>query len=97
MVGMPRGRGPGSRPSDPERAYPCGMAMRVELPDDVAARIAELARARGVSPDQVAAEVLGAHLPRRPKRPLTFIGLGRSGRHDLSERAKEIRRAEFGA
>jgi len=72
------------------------MAMRVELPDDVAARVAELARMRGVSPDQVAAEVLGAHLPRPVKRPFTFVGIGHSGRHDLSERAKRIRQAEFG-
>lgn len=67
------------------------MAMRVELPDDVAARVAEVARARGISADQVATEVLRAHLPRQLKRPFTFIGLGRSGRRDLSERAREIR------
>lgn len=73
------------------------MAFRIELPDDVAARVAKVARERGVSPDQVAAEVLQAHLPTEPQRPFTFIGLGHSGRHDLSERAKEIRRAEFGA
>ena len=73
------------------------MALQVELSEDVAARVAELARARGVSPDQVATEVLEAHLPRAAKRPFTFIGLGRSGRHDLSERAKDVRRAEFEA
>ena len=73
------------------------MAMQVELPEEVAARGEELARARGVCPDQVATEVLEAHLPRTAKRPFTFIGLGRNGRHDLSQRAKDIRRAEFKA
>lgn len=42
----------------------------------------------GVSPDELAARVLGEHVPGR--RRLSFIGLGRSGHDDTSERHKEI-------
>jgi hypothetical protein len=63
------------------------VSVRVELPDDVADRLAAAAQARGVSVDELAAEAITAHLPAPP----SFIGIGHSGRGDLGARHKEIR------
>jgi plasmid stability protein len=70
--------------------------LTIELPDEVAARVTELAHERGTSPEAVAREVLETNLPAEPREPPGFIALGRSGRSDLSERVKELRQAEFG-
>lgn len=64
------------------------MTVTVPLPDDLAARLAAVAAERGITPEALLAEAVEAHLPRPP----SFIGLGASGRGDLSERHKEIRR-----
>jgi hypothetical protein len=69
--------------------------LTIELPDDVAGRVADLARERGVSPEAVARELVEAQLPPTPNGTPQFIGVGHSGRSDLSERAKELRQAEF--
>lgn len=78
--------------------------LHVHVPDDVAGRLAAAAAERGTSTEDVAADVLTQHAP--PTQPassrttghrLSFIGLGASGRSDLSERTEEILRAEFGA
>ena len=71
--------------------------MTIELPDDVAGRVADLARERGTSAEVLARELLEAQLPPEPDGAPDFIGIGHSGRGDLSERAKELRQAEFGA
>lgn len=57
--------------------------MSVNLPDDLAARLAAEAARRGVGVDEVAAEVLAAHLPparfgRPAGRRLAFAGIGAS-------------------
>lgn len=62
--------------------------MTVDLPEELAARLAELAAQRGVTPETLIVEAIEAHLPKPP----SFIGIGASGRGDLSERHKEIRR-----
>lgn len=72
--------------------------LHVQIPDDVAERLASQASERGTSPEEVAAEVLRLHVPpvsnrRRPR----FVGKGHSGRHDLSERVEEILSAELGS
>lgn len=64
--------------------------LTVEVPDDVAERVADAAAQRGVAPEQLAGQVLADSFP--PEAGLSFIGIGRSGRGDLSERHKEIRR-----
>ena len=71
--------------------------MTVELPDEVADRVADLASERGVSPEAVARELLEAQLPPQPNGAPDFIGVGHSGRGDISERVKELRQAEFGS
>ena len=57
--------------------------MTVNLPDEVARRLAAEAARRGVTPEQVAVEAIDAQLPpeapqRSPKRRLSFIGIGAS-------------------
>jgi len=64
--------------------------ITIELPDDVAARVAEAAAEAGVAPEELAGQVIASSFP-SPRR-LGFIGMGRSGRGDLSERVKELRR-----
>lgn len=64
--------------------------LTVEVPDEVAERVADAAARRGVAPEQLASQVLADSFP--PEGRLSFIGIGRSGRSDLSERHKEIRR-----
>jgi hypothetical protein len=59
--------------------------IRVEIPEEVAERLAERALKEHMSPEELASEAV------------RFVGLGHSGRSDISERAEEILRADFGA
>lgn len=68
--------------------------LTIELDDDVARRLAEAAAERGVAAEAVAAEALRERFA--PRRRLSFIGLGHSGRGDLSERVGELRREAAG-
>ena len=67
--------------------------MTVNVPDDLAGRLAAEAAERGVTPEALAVEAIEARFP--PKRRPGFIGIGRSGRSDTSEGYKEIRREAF--
>jgi hypothetical protein len=68
----------------------------VHLPQDLAARLAAEATRRGVSVDELSAELLNAGLGSSPEvsdgDPLeAFIGSGASGRQDLGRRHRQIR------
>lgn len=65
------------------------MAMTVRLPDELARRVATVAAERGVPAEQVVVEAVEAGVT---ATTLSFIGIGRSGRGDLSKRHKEIRK-----
>jgi len=81
--------------------------MTVNLPDDVARRLAAEAARRGITPEQVALEAIEAQFPaegtERPARPqpgrerFGFIGLGDSGPGggDIGRRHDEILREHF--
>jgi hypothetical protein len=73
--------------------------IRVEIPEEVAERLATEAAERGTSTENIAAEVLIRHIPDQSSgyRVPRFVGKGHSGRHDLSMRVEEILGAEFGA
>jgi hypothetical protein len=73
--------------------------IRVEIPEEVAERLATEAAERGTSTEHIAAEVLIRHIPEQSTsyRVPRFVGMGHSGRHDLSERVEEILSAELGA
>lgn len=64
--------------------------LTIEVSDDVAQRVADAAAAQGVAPEQLAGEAVSEKFP--PRRKLGFVGLGHSGRSDLSGRVKELRR-----
>lgn len=67
--------------------------LTFELPDSLADRLAELASERGLTTEAVAREVLALGLSTAAPG---FIGIARSGRADLSARAKELRRVGLG-
>ena len=75
--------------------------MTVNLPDEVARRLAAEAARRGVTPEQMAVEAIEAQLPpeaaERPvRRRLSFIGMGASGGgENVAERHDEIIREHF--
>ena len=64
----------------------------ISIPDDLAERLAGEAEARGVTVDEVAAEILAERMP-ADEAPLTLaglVGLGESGESDVSERIDEV-------
>ena len=71
--------------------------LRVTVPDEIAERLASEAAERGTSTEDVAAEVLELHAPRRSgSHRLGFVGIGRSGSGDsAAERHEEIIRDHF--
>jgi hypothetical protein len=71
------------------------MSVPVQLPDDVADRLNAEATRRGVSIEQVAAEVLSRNLPAPGKHRLRFVGIGASGRTEPMDLNRE--RAELAA
>ena len=75
--------------------------IRVEIPEEVAERLAERALKEHVSPEELASEAVrsfvGSMVSSNEHRVLGFVGLGHSGRSDISERTEEILRADFGA
>jgi hypothetical protein len=64
------------------------MAVDMPLPDDLFRRLTAAAAERGMTVGDLLAEAVDAHLARPP----SFIGIGASGRGDLSEQHKGIRR-----
>lgn len=78
--------------------------LHVHIPDDVAQRLAAAAAERGTSTEDVAAAVLTQHAPTATEAPVNdktghrfaFIGIGSSGRSDLSERVEELLAEDFG-
>ncbi len=73
--------------------------MTVNVPDDVARRLEAAAGARGVTVEELAADVLAHHVsdveaaPRR--RQLSFAGIGAS-KHGISHQVDELLRHGFG-
>lgn len=74
------------------------MSLAVELSDEVAARLAAEAARRGASVSEVAADVLGAHLPATVAHRLRFVGIAASGRTqriDLPRERAELARRKY--
>lgn len=70
--------------------------LRVFVPDDVAERIASEAAERGISREDLAAEVLRLHTPTPAAAPagLTFVGIGRAKPGFSARAAEELMEAE---
>ena len=67
--------------------------MVIDLSDDDAVQLAERARQARTTPERLVAEAVHSYL--RPRRQLSFVGLGASGTHDTAARVEEILRDEL--
>ncbi len=77
------------------------MSMAVNLPDELAARLAAEAARRGVSPEQVAMEAIEARLPAAGSSPgrrrrLAFAAIGASTSGRRASEAEEMLAEGFG-
>jgi len=66
----------------------------VKVPEDLDARLRHEAERRGTTVSEITREALEKYLD--PHRDLSFVGVGRSGRSDISSRIDEILREELG-
>lgn len=75
------------------------MSMTVNVPDEVARRFAAAAAARGVTAEELAAEVLAENVPEVDEAPrrrrLTFGAIGAS-KHGISHQVDELLADGFG-
>jgi plasmid stability protein len=75
------------------------MSMTVNVPDGVARRLEAAAAARGVTAEELAAEVLADNVPDVDEAPrrrrLSFVGIGAS-KHGTSHRIDELLADGFG-
>lgn len=65
--------------------------MTLDLPAEAQTRLQAEATRRGITLDQLVAELADSLPGEAPKQQLSFIGAGHSGRGDLSRRHREIR------
>lgn len=77
------------------------MSLSVDLPDAVAARVADVAAQRGLSPAEVVAELVAVHLAEpaaevRARRHLAFAGIGASVTGRDAAEADEMLAEGFG-
>jgi hypothetical protein len=72
--------------------------LRVVVDDEIAERLVERAQREHTTPEQLAGEAVRSYLGPAAvtSRRLRFVGLGHSGRSDISERAEEILNEHFG-
>jgi hypothetical protein len=80
------------------RAYPDVMTLTVDLTGEVAAALEAEAARRGMSPAQVAADLLAAQLPGHDlrRRRLAFAGVGSSSSGRGAADADELLAEGFG-
>ena len=71
----------------------------ISIPDDLAEQLASTAAARGVTVDEVAAELLAERMQAGdpPTTMAGLVGLGESGESNVSERIDEVIRQRFTA
>ena len=80
------------------------VTVAVNLPDDLAVRLAAAAERRGIGVDEIAAEIVDAGLPRDPAQPdgpgarrrLAFSGVGASTDSLGAARADDMLAEGFG-
>jgi hypothetical protein len=66
--------------------------------EEVLDTLAAMARRRGISLAEITREALGAYVSRTQgkKKRLSFVGIGRSDRGDVAERAEDLLKDGFG-
>ena len=70
------------------------MSVPVELPEELAALLAEEASRQAVTPDQLAARLLAEHIPVR--RRLGFVAVGESTSQRTAAKAEDLLAEGFG-
>lgn len=70
------------------------MSIRVTIPDDLAALLAEEAARQSLTPDELAARVLAEQIP--GKRHLSFVAIGESQSGRTAEEAEDMLAEGFG-
>lgn len=76
------------------------VELRVVVSDELAEELARRAREQHTTAEELVSRAAESRYPiavPRVPRDLGFVGLGRSGRSDISERHEEIIREDFGA
>jgi hypothetical protein len=70
--------------------------LHIVVSEEIAEHLAERAREEHTTPEQLASQALRTFLgPTESDRVPRFVGKGKSGRHDLSERVEEMLTAEL--
>jgi hypothetical protein len=69
----------------------------IKVPDDVDRMMREEAARRGLTVSEWVRERIESGLPQQRRRTLRFVGAGRSGRSDISERIEEILAGDLSA
>lgn len=72
------------------------MRTTITLPDDLARDLKREAQRRRVSIAHIAREAVQEHIAAAAAKPVAFIGIGSSGKHDTARRAEEILAHEWG-
>ena len=67
------------------------MALTLNLPDDLEARLTAEAARRRVSVEELVSQLVAAGLPVDDDPLENFIGSGASGHHDLGRRHRQFR------
>lgn len=65
--------------------------------DEVLDALLAMARRRGITLAEITREALAAYVShhRRKRKPLSLVGIGRSGRNDVAEQAEVLLRERF--
>lgn len=77
-------------------SYSGDMAVIIHLDDAIGEALAAEAARRGLTQDQLAAELLSAQLPREPRRRLAFAAVGASTAGRGAAEADEMLAEGFG-
>jgi hypothetical protein len=74
------------------------VTVNIDMPDDLRTRLSAEAETRGMTLEDLVLQRLQGAPPEdaTPRREFRSAGAGRSGRTDISVRAREILRAEWG-
>lgn len=79
-----------------DRSYTCGVTkLTIEVDDHVAEQVAKAAAARGVAPEQLAADAVAERFG-SPRRRLAFAAIGASGASSGAAQADELLAEGFG-
>ncbi len=66
-------------------------SLHIDVTDEIAEELAHRAESAGITLEELAAKAVASYVG-KPRRTLSFVGLGASGRSDISENVdRELR------